>query len=182
KSIRMPKGSRPPRPSPRLRKLLVGLMRDLDDVSRRVVDRFRRQIPEYGAIRDPALLADIRANVRESLGIFFESYLEGRDPPEERFEAVLRFTRRRASEQVPVEAVFRAHRVSWTVLWETILDAARGAPSLRDEILFKLSLAPFHYTELFRSVVRRAYLAEVTGRLRLRDRAKQELSRLALNG
>jgi carbohydrate diacid regulator len=178
----MPTRSTSPRPSRQLRTVLLARMRDLDAISRKVIENLRKDIPVYGSIRDEAVLADVLASVRENLAIAFEGYLEGCNLPEERFEVVSQFIRKRARQGVPLDAVLRAYRVSCSVIWGSILAAARTDPALRDEILFKLSPRTIYHVDLFSRIVQRAYMTELRDRYHLRDRAKQELSRLALDG
>jgi carbohydrate diacid regulator len=169
-------------PSQRLREVLSSIERDLDALTRQIIDNIRKEIPAYAAIDDTAVLADVTANVRENLGIVFESFVEGCDLPAQRFTHVSRFTRKRASQNIPLEAVLRAYRVSCPLIWGSILAAARSNSTLRDEILFKLSPRVLYHFDLFSRVVQQAYSAELRDRFRHHDQAKQELSRLVLDG
>jgi len=170
------------RPSRPLRDVLTVIEHDLDDLTREVIENLRREIPAYAAIRDETMLAEIFAHVRENLGIVFESFLEGRDLPPDRFAHVAQVIRKRASQNIPLDALLRAYRVSCPLIWAAILDAARSNSSLRDEILFKLSPRVLYHFDLFSRVVQQAYVIELKDRFRHRDQAKRELSRVALDG
>ena len=170
------------RPSPRLRAVLSAIERDLDGLTHEVIANLRKEIPVYGAIADETRMAELFANVRENIAIVFESFLQGHDVPSERFAEPLRVIRKRASQNVPLEALLRAYRISCPLVWAPILGAARNDSSLRDEILFKLTPRAFSHFDLFTRVVQQAYVAEVKNRFREHDRAKEELSRLVLGG
>ena len=170
------------RPGRRLRDVLAEIERDLDALTRQIIDKLRDEIPAYGAIHDPAMLADVFANVRENLAILFESFMDGQDLPAERFSDVSRVTRKRASQNIPLEAVLRAYRISCPLIWGSILAAARSNSTLRDEILFKLSPRMFHHFDLFSRVVQQAYSAELKDRFRHHDQAKRDLARIVLGG
>jgi sugar diacid utilization regulator len=168
------------RPSARLRRLVTALLRRLDELSADVVKALQANIPEYAVIRDESLLNEVFALTREGLSIAFESFLEGQPPSEQRFKRVASLARNRVDQKIPLDALLRGLRVGWASVWTMILDAAHTNSALRNEVLFKLSSMVLHQIDLLSQVVHRAYMTELSDRLRQRDRIKHEFTRLLL--
>lgn len=166
--------------SQELRGLIERLAGDVSALVEETTAAIRGEVPEYARAKDPILLDEVMANIRENAEVWYRSVLEGRPPTQEELERTAEYARHRVHQGVPLSALLHAFRLGSIVFWRALLDVARAEPSVQSEVLFRLSIALMIHVDLVSQTIAQAYVQEMADRVRRRDRIKQELCELVL--
>jgi hypothetical protein len=113
-------------PMDELARIALQLVNRVDEITDRTVRRIMSSVPtlhEAGTLPLRDLWRSVAANLRGVLMMLAER----RGPDTAELESWAALGRRRAQQGIPVDDVMRALRVTNTVLWETLTEAAIGA-------------------------------------------------------
>ena len=129
------------------------------------------RIPEYAAIDDPTIWAEVREHAAASVTLFFEVFRKGRPP---RTKVGQYYARRRVEQRAISLPALRAAYVSGTrILWGALRREVAGDPVLRDELLDRSSWAMAHVNSVTAAIAD-AYLDAQQGS-RQRDQLVRDL-------
>lgn len=167
--------------SPQLRGVVESLLQSRDDFAREAIAAFKREIPAYGDITDPAVWDEVAENVQENAQLWYASLLSGTPLSAEHLAKVAAFARNRVHQGVPLPEVLQAFRIGAAVLWSNLLAEVRLNPEIEGEVLFEVSSRFFDFIERVSRTTTEAYTAELGTRLRLRDRLQHELVELVFS-
>lgn len=110
------------------------VIRQLESRREELVDQtFKRicaDIPAYGAVRDPELMADVRQHVDAHHSALLESLAANRSPIPDDFLLMRQHTARRVG-RIPVTDYMRAFRIFQVVIWDALVDQARDEDACR---------------------------------------------------
>lgn len=147
---------------------------DLVRITDLMVARIREEIPEYRAIVDESIIADVRSDCEENVRIIARSWRTGDGPAEEDLGFIRNVATRRASQLVPLDALLHAYRVGHRVLWEWILEVGRGRSGW-EAVVLDLTATILRHIDVVSTALADAYVKE-TQRLRSDlDRARRDL-------
>jgi sugar diacid utilization regulator len=159
-----------------LREIVTALRRSTDDAARRITAELRGSIPEYGALRDPAVLADVEASVKLNADLWLGALEAGQPTPRDLVAAAARYAQRRVHQGVPLSALLRAYRVGSSSLWAQLLTAVGEAHDLYPELVHKVSPYLLYHFDVVAQAVSQAYIDEQFHGALWRDRLRHELS------
>lgn len=97
----------------------------MEEIARRMVERFRAEIPAYGRLPAATLEGEIPTTARRNVELFFESLVEDRGLSDEELDPFRQSARNRAAEGLPLEDLLHAYRLGGRVGWEALVAAAR---------------------------------------------------------
>lgn len=168
-------GSASPTLSRQLRPTVRALSQQTESIVGRVYVAVRAEVPEYGAVRDARVLAEIESMIRINVGIWFRALLDGRPPDAETLRPVADFARRRVHQGIPMTSLLHSFRVGCTVLWQAFLDGVQHQRAARDEVLLRLSPYMLYHTDLLGQTISHAYADEQRRGERWQNRLQHEL-------
>ncbi|MGA6158706.1 PucR family transcriptional regulator [Stenotrophomonas sp. NPDC087984] len=105
-----------------VRELAEQIRPRLDSLVARMVLTYKAQIPQYAAITDPLVLADMKAVSLAGIRCWIEALDLARPIDEELLLPVLEARRRRALQGVGMDAMLRAYRIATHAVWQEILE------------------------------------------------------------
>lgn len=150
--------------------------RDHAKISEEALAAILRQVPEYGNISDPKLLADFFGMTERSVKVFARAASAGRVPTEQELEPFRQSAIRRANQRVPLQAMLHAYRVGMRVLWEWILREGKGADRAeKSGPVVALTGQLLDYINLVSTAVADAYLQQQHRLASEHDRARRDL-------
>lgn len=174
-------GSASPTLSRQLRPTVRALSRQAESIVGRVYVAVRAEVPEYGAVRDASVLAEIESMIRVNVGIWFRALLDGRPPDADTLRPVADFARRRVHQGIPMTSLLHSFRVGCTVLWQAFLDGVQHQHAARDEVLLRISPYMLYHTDLLGQTISHAYADEQRRGERWQSRLQHELCSLVFD-
>lgn len=156
------------RPADPHEELLDALAASLDDLTEEVVDRLRRQIPEYAAADAPDR-SDVATVVRLNLQAWVDAVRSAQVPSAADIAPFEVAARRRADDGHPLAALLHAYRVGASVAWERLARITRergvahldGALDITGDILRYIDIVSTAVTEAYVDERSRLELDEV---------------------
>ncbi|WP_175545026.1 CdaR family transcriptional regulator [Variovorax sp. OV329] len=166
--------------SPRLRRLVAGLREDSAGLSERMLQTLRSTIPEYGSLGDSLAQDVYRAGVKNA-ELWYDSLLAGGRPHEDNLRWIGRFSQRRHAQALSLSALLQAYRTGTRVYMDAMLSQVREHPTLRDEMLFRVSPFLLYYSDLMSRTVSDTYLTEHSRELLWKEQLQARLSAAVFN-
>lgn len=139
---------------------------DLDRLTDRLVEDILRDDPSYAGGRAEELRRSCRDNLARILGT-----LSGDGESADVLDAPRATGQRRAEQGVPLEAVLHAYRLGHRVVWDALVEQAKGGGSV--EILLEAASQVWELVDTFSSAVASSY-REQERALRQRDASRRE--------
>jgi hypothetical protein len=139
------------------RALARRLQRRVDQLARSMLDAILDEVPFYRRLPREQLEGEVLAICRSNLSAFLTTLAEGRPPSEDDLAAMRVSAARRATEQIPLEAVLIAYHVGGRVGWDALCKEA--GPDERDDLL-AVATWLIGYLQAATSTVAGAYLEE----------------------
>jgi hypothetical protein len=139
------------------RALALRLQRRVDQLARAMLDAILDEVPFYRRLPREQLEGEVLAICRSNLSAFLATLAEGRPPSEDDLATMRASAARRATEQIPLEAVLIAYHVGGRVGWDAL--CAEAAPEERDDLL-AVATWLIDYLQAATSTVAGAYLEE----------------------
>ena len=165
----------------RLTTLLDRLERDAPAIARRMAEAVRREVPEYGAVRDPAFAAELLAHAEEHVHAFVRACRSGDPPRGSELEFVRERGERRAAELLPLDSLLHSYLVGQRTVWEAIVETSGSSPEgMRAAQV--LTGATFGYTHAINLAVAAAYLRIRQHKTAETDRVRRDLLEALLSG
>lgn len=171
----------PYRLSPKLRELVKRLGTEVPTLVDRTLRAVQDEVPEYAAISEESLLAEVRAVIEVNARIWYGTLLAGHPPELEDLEDLARFARRRVAQGIPLAAMLQSFRVGAQTFWRAMLDEAQADGDVVPEMLFVVSSYAFAHADLVSMAVSHAYADELNSHVRRQDRIRHEFFDLLLN-
>lgn len=107
-----------------LRTLAEGVRARLPALTQTIARRLREEVPEYYNQDDPLLGAAESDAIAASLRDILDGLAEGRTPPEQASDSILREARLAAQADVDLHALLRTSRVGQAATWDCLLEVA----------------------------------------------------------
>lgn len=161
--------------SPKLRKIIKRLSKEIPAEARGIFKAIRSGVPEYATIRDPALVNEILEMCAISPRIWYQALLSGRPPKADNLKPVEARARRRVHQGISLSALLHAYRAGFAVTWNVMLKEAGKDKDVREEVLFKVSPYLLYHVDLLGQAISQAYSQELQQHSRWRDRLRHEL-------
>lgn len=137
--------------------LAARVERRIDQLARRMVDRFVEEIPIYAQLPQEQLAGEIRRICRENLRIFFDGVRQRRAPLPAELAEPRASAARRAEERVPLAAVLTAYHLGARIGWEAMVEEA--GPDEHAELI-DIADQVLVYTQTVSGVVADGYVEE----------------------
>ncbi|NEK87350.1 PucR family transcriptional regulator [Blastococcus saxobsidens] len=107
-----------------LRMLAQGVEARLPALTETIVRRLREEVPEFYKLDDP-VLGDAESDaIAASLRDILDGLVEGRTPPEQASDRILREARLAAQADIDLHALLRTSRVGQAATWDCFLEVA----------------------------------------------------------
>lgn len=158
-----------------LRKYIERLAADTQSQVVRMMAAEREAIGRYASIRDQHLAQDVQEVTAAHARVWYQSLLAGRMPGAAELEPFAEAGRRRVHQGFDLPSLLHAVRLAAMVLWNTLLNATRENPAVRNELLFKVSPFLLQHFDLFSQALSRGFIGEGQQRARWRERLQNEL-------
>jgi PucR C-terminal helix-turn-helix domain/GGDEF-like domain len=143
-------------------------------LARRMALACREEVPEYGAVRDPAFVDEVVSHAEQHVHGFVHSARAGRPPQGEELDFVLDRGARRARELLPLDAILHAYLIGQRTVWESVvMEAGDDAEGMRAAL--DLTAATFWYTHAINAAVVAAYLRERGHAVAEAERGRRDL-------
>lgn len=107
-----------------LRTLAQGVSARLPALTETIVRRLREEVPEYYKRDDPLLGVAGEDAIAASLRDILDGLAQGRTPPEQASDSILREARLAAQADVDLHALLRTSRVGQAATWDCLLEVA----------------------------------------------------------
>jgi hypothetical protein len=166
---------------PAVAAVLDRLEGDADGIARRAARACREEIPEYGAMRDPAFAQELLAHSVEHVHAFVRAGRTGRPPTGAELDFVRERGARRARELMPLDALLEAYLIGQRTVWEAVVDAS-GASAEGMRTAQALTAMTFSYTHAISVAVADGYLRESNALASEAERARRNLLDRLLSG
>lgn len=148
------------------------VLADLDALVDRLGAAYRREIPEYAALSDAQLAAEVLPVTRRLLTTFLDCMEHERPLSPAELQMFALTGRERLANGLPLESVLRAFRVAGREAWTALCAAV---PTGEDALLADLGARWMDAVDRSSSAMARAYLAASNERLRDLDARRREL-------
>jgi hypothetical protein len=148
------------------------VLADLDVLVPRLGEAYRREIPEYAAMSEAAMAADVLPVTRRLVTTFLCCLVEDRPPSAQELAAFEQSGRERLHMGMPLETVLHAYRIAGREAWSALCDAV--GPE-EQHLLAPLGARWMDVVDRTSSALARAYLAASHERLRDLDSRRREL-------
>ena len=148
------------------------VLADLDALVDRLGAAYRREIPEYAALSDAQLAAEVLPVTRRLLTTFLDCMEHERPLSPAELQMFALTGRERLANGLPLESVLRAFRVAGREAWTALCAAV---PTGEDALLADLGARWMDAVDRSSSAMARAYLAASHERLRDLDARRREL-------
>lgn len=148
------------------------VMRDIDELVGSVGEAMCREIPEYAALDDAVMRAEVLPVTRRVLESFFAAVRAGTAVPPRELRALGESGRARLRLGVPLDAVLHAYRIAGRLTWDSILTHLEPGDEL---VLGDLAARWIDFMDNASSAVAKNYLAESHTMLRALDARRREL-------
>ena len=157
------------------------LLDRLDEVADDLVEAVLREDPSYsGPGRTPR--DDLQRSCRDNLDRVLRALTGATAPGTDPFDAPRATGRRRAEQGVPLESVLRAYRVGFRIIWEGLVDEARGREDHGLDALVGAATEVWGLVDVFSAVVADSYRETETEFARRDDRRRDALVDALLEG
>lgn len=93
----------------------------IEEIAKRVFTAIRREVPSYGRIVDPEVIADVRDVVRLNVATYLRVLAEDRAPTAAELTRLEAAARRRLGQAIPLDEVLQSYRVGVRVMWQGVL-------------------------------------------------------------
>lgn len=164
-----------------MRRLFEKMAADIEYHTDVMMHAIRKEVPAYGAITDPRLVAEVRSMTRTNLAIWHRILLDQHPPTDEVLAPVAAFARRRYHQGISLADLLHSFRSGANAAWQEILHTVRDDQRIQAEMLMNISPYLLQHTDHLGQALSYSYLNEAHRSRRWRDRRQQELSALILN-
>jgi sugar diacid utilization regulator len=151
-----------------MRALAARLSRRKEEVARRVVECWCREIVDYRSASDRRVLEEASGHAGANVDALVASLASGRPVPEDHFERSREIAARRVHQGIALESFLRAGRVWSRVCWETVLSLARTNVPHEREAALEVAGRISRLVDRVETAATDGFLDEVAGRGLLR--------------
>jgi hypothetical protein len=151
-----------------LRAIAGRLASEKEELARRVVDGFRREIVDYRAPSDEQLLDDALSFSVGNVEALVDAVQNEESRLDEHLKRARELAARRVHQGVPLEALLRAVRMWGSVCWDAVLEAARADEPQEREAALEIAGHVGRLVDRLSTAITHGYLDEVTDRGLLR--------------
>lgn len=148
------------------------VLADLDPLVQRMGEAYQAEIPEYAAMSDAQMVADVLPVSRRLVEVFLETVVHDRALRPRELAAFEASGRDRLTMGVPLESVLHAYRVAGRLAWTALCAAVQPG---EETLLAGLGSKWMDTVDRTSSALARAYLAASHERLRDLDARRREL-------
>lgn len=171
----------PPTASPVVAALGQALLDRLESLTDTLVEAILREDPSYsGPGHTPR--EDLQRSCHDNLDRILRVLTGLSDPMADPFDAPRATGRRRAEQGVPLESVLHAYRVGFRIIWEGLVEQARGREDHGLEALVGAATEVWELVDVFSSAVADSYRETETEYARRDERRRDALVDALLEG
>jgi hypothetical protein len=157
------------------------LLDRLDVLTGGLVEAILRENPSYSG-PGPTPREDLQRSCHDNLDGILRALTGEIDPALDPFDAPHATGRRRAEQGVPLESVLHSYRVGFRVIWEGLVEEARGRGGGGVEALVGAATEVWELVDVFSSAVGNSYRETETEFARRDDRRRDALVDALLEG
>jgi hypothetical protein len=158
------------------------LRRRADEITRAMVERYRKEIPEYAALDDAALYGDVFRTSLDNIHILLSNMSDGRALSVYEISKVRIAALRRAHEGLPLEAMLHAYRLWARTIWAEVIAETDTSNPAEAHAALVIGSRIFEHADEVATGVTQAYRDESAGVTYMRDILGRDLLEQLITG
>lgn len=160
---------------------LIALSGDIENQAERMASVVCAEVEDYQqALDDNDLRRDICSTIKNNLRLWYDTILSSRPLSLESLTQPMDSAKRRFHQNVSLDSLQSSYRIAYREYWRILLAAMTAESEFHEELLFKISPSLFCHFDMVSTAVAKAYTAEQSRRVRLRDRLQHDLCSIVL--
>ena len=153
-----------------------------DAIADRMVRAYEREIPEYNALADAALRADVQAVSAAMVRTWLTVMATGRPADAALLQPLAEGARRRVAQGIDLESMLRAYRIGIRVMWGELVAAPAWRGSAPHGLMGQVATWALDFADRITTAVAGAYADEAASAAREREHRRSGLLSVVLAG
>ncbi|CAN5481606.1 helix-turn-helix domain-containing protein [soil metagenome] len=162
--------------------IMTRISERLDDIGRRMANRYREEILDYSTLDDEILYGDVAVISLDNLRALMANLERGEILSEEELDDFREGAARRVHQGIPLESLLHAYRLWGQIVWQTILETANTNLPKEREAALEMAGQVIAHIDLVSTAAAQAYLDEAQGIWTDREVIRRDLLEALISG
>lgn len=154
----------------------------LDEIGRKMANRYREEILDYSTLDDEILYGDVAVISLDNLRALMANLERGEVLGEEELDGFREGAARRVHQGIPLESLLHAYRLWGQIVWQTILETADTNVPEEREAALEVAGRVIAHIDLVSTAAAQAYLDEAQGIWTDREVIRRDLLEALISG
>ncbi len=164
------------------RAIMTRMSGRLDEIGRRMANRYREEILDYSTLDDEILYGDVAVISLDNLRALLANLERGEVLGEEELDDFREGAARRVHQGIPLESLLHAYRLWGQIVWQTILETAHTNLPEEREAALEMAGRVIAHIDLVSTAAAQAYLDEAQGIWTDREVIRRDLLEALISG